>query len=179
MTTSFFPTITTWVLPEAAVRTSLAEMARDGRRGNEGVALWLGHRTEGMAEVTHVAVLRGSLVSKAPDLLTIDPKLFAEVGDLAYDLGVRLVGQVHSHGPGSGVRFSRVDHAYGLRVPSYLSAVAPDYALNPHTRTSDFGFHVYEPGAGYRLLNAHEMQARILFPDDREVEVLTVGEGSA
>jgi len=180
MTAAVFPPIATWILPEAAVVASLEEMALDGRLGNEGVALWLGRREEGVAEVTHVVRLRGPLIEKAPDLLTVDSLLFADVTDLAFDLGVRLIGQVHSHGPFSGVRFSRTDHAYGLRVPSYLSAVAPDYALTPGTRASDFGFHVYEPETSaegqYRLLGAAEVRTRILIPPNQSVDVLSVGE---
>ncbi|MFC4456577.1 hypothetical protein [Deinococcus sonorensis] len=180
MTSPMFPAIDTWILPQAAVAASLEEMAIDGRAGNEGIVLWLGRREGRVAEVTHVVRLRGPLVAKAPDLLTVDSVLFADVADLAFELGVRLVGQVHSHGPFAGVRFSRTDHTYGLRVPSYLSAVAPDYALNPDTQAIDFGFHVFEPStdaAGcYRLLNTDEVRTRILTPADRVVQVLSVGE---
>lgn len=174
--TTYFPEVRRWLLPPAALRLSLEEMAIDGREGNEGIALWLGRREDGLATVSHVIRLRGPLVEKAPDLLTVDSLLFADVTILAADLGLQLVGQVHSHGPWSGVAFSRTDHTYGLRVPFYLSAVAPDYAQRPDTRPEEYGFHVYRPGVGYQLLDPADVRDQILTSEEHPVNLLTVGE---
>ena len=51
---NFFPKINRWIIPEAAVAGSFREMALDGMQCNEGIVLWLGHRNNGQAEVTHL-----------------------------------------------------------------------------------------------------------------------------
>ncbi|MER3406785.1 MAG: hypothetical protein C4289_17785, partial [Chloroflexota bacterium] len=83
----------------------------------------------GQAEITHVVGLRGPGVIKRPDFLRIEPWLLNDVTDLAIDLGVVLVGQVHTHGPGYGTDLSMTDRTYGIAVPFYISVVAPDYGL--------------------------------------------------
>jgi hypothetical protein len=43
MTNSYFSEIQTWRIPEMAIADTLEEMAIDGREGNEGIVLFLGH----------------------------------------------------------------------------------------------------------------------------------------
>ena len=78
---SYFDVPTRWVIPEAALRRSLQEMAIDGARGCEGVAMWLGHYDRDTAVVTHIAVLRGPGVRKAPDQLLIGADLMNDIAD--------------------------------------------------------------------------------------------------
>jgi hypothetical protein len=151
-------------------------MARDGAVGNEGVALWLGKRDSGKAEVTHVAALRGLGVIKKPALLIIESSLLNDVTDLTIELGVALVGQVHSHGPFFGTDLSPTDRQYGIAVPYYLSVVAPDYALRPHTSIGDCGVHVYESGLGFRRLSVAEVSRQIQVVTHAQIPVITVGE---
>ena len=172
---TFFAPVSTWRIPEAALAASLLEMARDGVRGNEGVALWLGRRGGGQAEVTHVVALRGPGVVKRPDQLVIQAALINDVTDLAIELGVVLVGQIHSHGELYGTDLSYADRTLGIRVPYYLSLVAPDYALRPRTRLEDCGVHVFEPGSGFRRLPAAEVGQRLQAVAAAPVPVLTVG----
>jgi len=173
---SFFATVHTWCVPELAFAASLQEMARDGVRGDEGVALWLGRRGNGQAEVTHVVALRGPGVTKRPDQLVIQPALVNEVTDLAIELGVVLVGQIHSHGKLYGTDLSHADRTFGIQVPFFLSLVAPDYALRPQTRLDDCGVHVFELGRGFRRFSAAEVAQRLQIVPAVSVPVLTAGE---
>src|SRR5438309_10108864 len=106
-----------WRIPQAAIEDSLDEMARDGENGHEGIVLWLGKDTGEIAEITHLIRLRGSLVEKRKDFINIHPPLLNDVADVAIEYGIRLVGQVHSHGPGYGVDLSPTDRMYGIQVP--------------------------------------------------------------
>src|ERR1043166_4887285 len=108
-----FPPITTWLLPEDVFRESLTEMARDGARGNEGIGLWLGQRCDGTAEISYLAVLRGPGVVKHPAYIRMDAGLFNDLTDLTIELGVVLIGQIHSHGPGWPLDLSPTDRTYG------------------------------------------------------------------
>ncbi|MCI0724300.1 MAG: hypothetical protein L0338_35855 [Acidobacteria bacterium] len=174
---TYFPEVETWRIPDAAMVESLAEMARDGREGREGIVLWLGRRDNGAAEISHLVVLRGKGIVKEPDLLIIGAELMNDVADLAIELGVCLVGQIHSHGKLYGTNLSPTDRKYGIVVPFFLSLVAPDYALRPDTRIEECGVHIFEPSIGYRRLTPPEVLARIRVVCGESVPVLTVGEG--
>lgn len=175
MSGALFPQIQGWHLPEAAFQQSLTEMARDGAEGNEGIALWLGRRRAGIAEVTHVALLRGSGVVKRPAHIRLGADLLNDLTDLTIELGAALVGQIHTHGPGWSLDLSPTDRTYGPAVPWYVSVVAPDYALRSGIRFEECAVHVFEPGAGYRRLGIMETSERVrLFPG-APVEVVTVG----
>lgn len=149
-----------WRLPKAAMTASISEMAPDGARGCEGVALWLGRRFAGIVTVTHVVALRGPGITKRPDHLSISPELLNEVTMLAMRAGVYLVGQIHSH-PSTCVDLSEADKRYGIRVPGYLSVVAPDFARRPNTPLAACGVHVFDRGA-WRRLGAIERMCRVV-----------------
>jgi proteasome lid subunit RPN8/RPN11 len=173
---SFFTPISTWRIPASAMAQSLREMARDGLLGSEGVALWLGRRGNGQAEVTHLVALRGPGVIKRPDQLVIQPQLVNDVTDLAVELGLVLVGQIHSHGDLYGTDLSYADRNFGIKVPYFLSLVAPGFALRPGTRMEDCGVHVFEPGSGFRRFSPSEVARRILVVSGASLPLLTVGE---
>jgi hypothetical protein len=175
MTQELFPPIKVWTMPESIFQQSLLEMARDGRDGNEGVALWLGRRSDGRADISHLVLLRGLGVIKQPALLQIESWLLNEVTDLVIELRVALLGQIHSHGVGWPVDLSRTDRTYGLAVPWYLSLVAPDYALRSETHLAECGVHVFEPGSGYRRMGSREISDRVRLISGRSIEVVTVG----
>ena len=141
----FFAEPKLWRIGKNAYRASLVEMARDGAHGNEGVAMWLGHYEGDAAIITHVGVLRGRYVRKAPALLFIGSELINDLTDLAIAQGVRLIGQIHSHGPRFGTHLSETDRKFGIAVPGLLSLVAPDYALRPDTPITQCGVHVFRP----------------------------------
>jgi hypothetical protein len=155
---SYFDVPTRWVIPEAALRCSLQEMAIDGARGCEGVAMWLGHYDRDTAVVTHIAVLRarptphrrrpderhcGSCDRASPE--THRPNPFARATDL-----------------------SKADRAYGIGVAGYVSAVAPDYAMRANTPISECGVYVFEPRTGWRRLSADELSARVRMVRERD-----------
>src|SRR5580658_3869526 len=106
MTNPYFSQIETWLFPEGVIADALEEMAIDGHQGNEGIALFLGRDKDGTAEVTHLVKLRGPGLEKYPDQIKIDASVLNEVTDVAMSNNVRLIGQVHSHGPGFGIALS-------------------------------------------------------------------------
>ncbi len=161
-----------WELPAAALHASLAEMAPDGARGCEGVALWLGRRAGTVAQVSHVVTLRGVGIVKWPDRLSIAAELLNEVTDVAIDLGCHLIGQIHSH-PFDWVELSLADQRMGIRSEGYLSVVAPHFAQRADTRLDDCGVHLFD-GGGWRRVVPPELQRRVRLVE-REAPVLIVG----
>jgi proteasome lid subunit RPN8/RPN11 len=174
MTNPYFSEIESWHIPEMVIAEALAEMAIDGREGNEGIALFLGRDDDGAAEVTHLVKLRGVGLEKYPDQINIHSSLLNEVTDVAVSSGVRLVGQVHSHGPGYGVGLSYTDRTYGVQTPYYLSLVAPDYALSA-APLQRWGVHVFMENQGYVRLRATEAGRRLRVIPGVHVPVITVG----
>ena len=158
--TSLFSETTTWRLPATVLPDSLEEMAIDGRRGNEGIVLWLGRDDGETAEITHLVKLRGPLITKRPNQIHIESELFNDIADVAIEKKVRLVGQIHSHGRGYSLDLSPTDRIYGLQTPHYLSLVAPDYGLTPCSIT-DCGIHVFQPGRGYIRLSLGEVAQKL------------------
>jgi len=173
VTNTYFHHVETWLIPAAAIADSLTEMAIDGWNGNEGIVLWLGRDDGDVAEVTHLIRLRGSLVEKLPDLINIHPALLNDVADIAIANNVRLVGQVHSHGPGYSLDLSPTDCEYGIKAPDYLSVVAPDYG-NTTAPFHSWGIHVFIDSA-YRRLRAHDAQRRVHIGPGPHLPFLTVG----
>lgn len=171
----FFPTVKQWQIPQAAFDASMAEMAQDGKAGNEGIALWLGQRPDDVATVQHVVVLRGPGIKRGPAILMLDAALINDVTDLAIELGACLVGQIHSHGKYFGTNLSPTDLQHGINVPYYLSVVAPDYATRRQTQLTDCGVHIYEPPKGYRRLTITEIQQRVALLPDSPIKVHRVG----
>ena len=160
MNNPYFSPTRLWRLPQVVIEDSLDEMARDGAMGHEGIVLWLGKDTGDIADITHLIRLRGSLVEKHKNFINIHPALLNDVADIALEHGIRLVGQVHSHGPGYGADLSPTDRMHGIQVPSYLSLVAPDYART-RVPVHDWGVHVYTCEAGYVRLS-HDQACRRL-----------------
>jgi hypothetical protein len=171
---TLFSETTNWRLPETVLPDSLQEMAIDGRRGTEGIVLWLGRDDGESAEITHLVKLRGPLVTKRPNQIHIESALFNDVADVAIENNVRLVGQIHSHGRGYSLDLSPTDRIYGLRTPHYLSVVAPDYGLSPCSVT-DCGVHVFKPGCGYVRLTLAEVSKKIAIVRGPHLPFIEVG----
>lgn len=174
MSTVYFPTIANWRIPSEALRLALVEMAADGRRGTEGIALWLGRREQGVADITHVVLLRGPGVVRAPDFVRVSPDLFNEIAGVAAAADIVLVGQIHSHGPLAGTALSRTDRMGGIVVPQYLSVVAPNYAQSSQQAIETCGVHIFEQN-GWRRLTLSEIADQLRMTDG-QVTQLTVGE---
>jgi hypothetical protein len=175
MTNPYFTQIETWRIPRAAIRDALAEMAIDGSRGNEGIVLFLGSDHGATAQVTHLVKLRGLGVERYPDQININAALINEVTDAAIERNVRLIGQVHSHGPAYGVDLSPTDRIYGIRAPFYLSLVAPDYGMSA-VPIQYWGVHVFMEAQGYVRLSTVDLNRRVKITPGERIRVLTVGE---
>ena len=172
MSSAYFPEVRRWLIPTAALEASFAEMRADGReRGTEGIALWLGDRSAD-ARITHVVRLRGAGVVREPDYVQISDALLNDVTDETIRLGATLLGQVHSHGPLASTDLSWIDKNGGVRVPFYVSVVAPAWASGV-ADISTCGVHVFEPPVGWRRLGAYEVAARVLVVPGA-AEVITV-----
>jgi hypothetical protein len=163
-----------WHIPRSAIQHSIGEMAIDGRRGCEGIAMWLGHFQDDTAIVTHIALLRGPGIQKMPYQIVISADLVNDLTDVAIDLNVVLVGQIHSHGPLHGTHLSETDKRYGICSPGYLSVVAPNYAMDLTTEIDQLGFHIFEDG-GWRRLSSSAARNRVVIPEELEVAVVTAG----
>jgi len=162
----FFNEPAEWRISRSVFEGSLAEMARDGAIGVEGVAMWLGHNDGTNAVIDHFAVLRGEGVRKGPALLLISSSLINELTDVAIENDGRLIGQIHAHGPGYGTDLSETDRRYGLAAPGMLSIVAPDYALRTQTGLEDCGVHLFRPGTGWIRLDGGQIARRFQFIED-------------
>jgi hypothetical protein len=174
---NYFPKTDRWHMPLNAMEESLEEMALDGAEGNEGICLWLGNKDDGGdAIITHAVLLRGPGIVKSPANIQIAPELMRQVHEVACELDLTLVGQIHSHGSDYGISLSFVDRRYGISVPYYLSVVAPDYALRRGTTIHDCGVHVFMPGAGYVGLTSKQVKKCILLESNRSIETLTIGD---
>lgn len=172
---NYFEPIKKWRLPECALTESFREMARDGKKGNEGIVLWLGRRTKKEATISHLVLLRGPGVIKRPNFLRIESWLLNEVTDITIDLGVSIIGQIHSHGSLCGIDLSPTDRTYGLAVPYYLSIVAPDYAMRKNTQISECGVHVFKKNIGYYRLSGKEVLRAIIITPNKKLPQLIVG----
>ncbi len=171
----FFSEPERWIIVWHVFAESIAEMARDGVHRNEGVAMWLGRRDGSTAIITHLGVLRGPHVQKEPDLLMIGAEVINDLTDLALENGVRLIGQIHSHGPRFGTDLSLTDRRYGIAVPGMLSLVAPDYAQRKDTTLAECGVHIFQRGVGWRRFSAAEVQSRLSLSGDADAVILTAG----
>lgn len=173
---NFFPEIKHWQIPKYAWTESFLEMARDGSVGNEGISLWLGDRQDdGNAVITHLVLLRGPHIEKSPVNITILPQLLREVHQKAREEGVVLLGQIHSHGPLYGVNLSPTDREYGIKVPNYLSVVAPDFAMRGFTGVAACGVHEFHSKSGFRRLRAKEVTSRLALDLDNQIRTIIVG----
>jgi hypothetical protein len=172
----FFEPVSEWQLPRRALEASIEEMAVDGRLGNEGVALWLGTRLDGVSQIQAIVVLRGADVVKKPDLLVIGAKTMNNVTDVAIERRLSLVGQIHSHGKYFGTNLSATDRRCGVCIPHFISVVAPEYGLRRFTGIVDCGVHVFLPNQGFVRLSAQEVVRRVKMIDVADVAVITVGD---
>lgn len=170
----FFPFVDKWHLSRSVLRESFADMRLDGISGNEGSCLWLGKRLNGSALITSIVVLRGRGIRKEPAFLHVTDDLMFEVADVAAAHDEIILAQIHSHGPGYGVDLSHTDHRYGIRVPYFVSIVAPDYAYRD-VSLGNCGVHIFEPDKGYRRLELDETKDRFVIDDTLESTLLTVG----
>ena len=150
-----------WMLPASTLADSIAEMARDGRKGNEGIVLWAGTLDGGVAQVTQLIGLHGPLIEKRPLQMNISPDLFAKVSIFCGRRKLILLGQIHSH-PETFTDLSDVDKKYGIATPNFLSVVAPHYAQRPQTTWDECGVHVFDDGFGFRHLSQAEVKERVL-----------------
>jgi proteasome lid subunit RPN8/RPN11 len=157
---SLYDPVDHWHLPNSVLPDSIAEMAPDGKRGCEGIVLWLGTVRQRIATVTHLVGLHGPQVVKWPDHLRISPDLFNKVTNYCERVGATLIGQIHSH-PGTFIDLSEADKRYGISAPHFLSVVAPHYAQRPQTEWSHCGVHVFDASAGFVRLSRQQVGERI------------------
>lgn len=161
---SLYTPIARWNVPDNVLRDSIAAMAADGRRGNEGFVLWLGRVTGEGATITHLVTLPDRWVRKNPQYLEVAPDALSALLDVAEPLEISLIGQIHSH-PGTYVDLSIPDRRYGISAPYYLSVVAPFYAQRPETQWAECGVHQFLPDAGFYRLSQSEVSRRVVVTD--------------
>jgi proteasome lid subunit RPN8/RPN11 len=148
-----------WTIPDDLLSRSVAVLKPHGEHGNEGLALWFGRASEASVTVTHVVDVSGPGFHTSPLYMSVSMLTMARLTALADQLGMYLVGQIHSH-PGWLVELSSLDQAHGIRVAGFLSVVCPHYAQRPGVKWSDCGVHVFED-ARYRRLARREVTRRL------------------
>lgn len=154
-------TLRRWLLPHDLLPSSVEAMRPLGARGREGLALWFGTLNEGgVAEVTHLVQPVGPGFESTALYLRLSMRAIGQLTDFAENLGVFLIGQIHSH-PGNFVDLSELDIRQGFRFQDFLSIVCPQYAQRLDTRLSDCGAHTFDNGA-YRRMARAEMEARLV-----------------
>ena len=169
-----YPNVSKWNVPADLLEVATAEMKRDGERDTEGTCLWLGTREDGAATITHTVFLRGRHIRKGPSQIQIAPELMREVHLQARDLGLILVGQIHSHGKLYGVNLSYVDHEYGFQIPFFLSVVAPDYGMTWPISWEDCGVHIFLRQQGFIRIPSEEVATRLV-QSNSNTQTLTIG----
>lgn len=171
---SLYTPVERWRVPSNVLRESITTMAADGRRGNEGIVLWLGRVNAEEATVTHLVTLPERWVRKTPQYLEVAPDALSALIDIAEPLEVSLVGQIHSH-PGTFVDLSIPDRRYGISAPYYLSVVAPYYAQQPETQWDECGVHQFLPGTGFLRLSEEEVRKRVLVTKTCRATTIALG----
>ena len=151
---------TIWNLPADLLDVSLDVMRPNGRIGNEGLALWLGTRDGSQVRVTHIVALHGNGFIASPLQLRLSWNAMSRLTDLADELGIYLIGQIHSH-PGCYIDLSDVDKKYGVQSQDYLSIVCPHYAQRMVSGIHECGVHLFDNGC-YRRFGAAEVTRRIV-----------------
>ena len=157
---SLYEEITNWKMPGNVLSESIRLMVPDGKKGNEGIVMWLGQMQAGTATVTHLVAFEDDLLCKRSDYLQIPSAVMNAVADVSEKMGSVLIGQIHSH-PGNFVNLSIADRRYGISAPYYLSVVAPYYAQKPDTNWRQCGVHQFVPHQGFRRFSVDETARRI------------------
>lgn len=172
--TNFYPTVSRWNIPSTIWSASTEDLARDGAQGNEGIVLWLGRRLDSEAHVMRLLLIRGQDVTRRPSFVRVGDRLINDVTDVAIDLGLTLIGQAHSHGPGAGNTLSPTDRRYGIAVPGFLSIVFPDFALRA-LAPADCGVYVCDERRVFQRLNGADITERVFLVNSRAIAPLIVG----
>jgi len=162
-----------WIFPQGAIELAFAEVARNGMRGEEGIALWLGARHDHSMLITHVVHLHMKNVVRDRLHIQLDTSVMSDVMDVCISAGRTLVAQIHGH-PGTFTDLSVVDLAGGIEVPGYLSIVAPYYGTRYDATMQTCGVHVCEPAAGYRRLSPAEQAERLVISTEQSVELVVL-----
>ena len=156
-------TASSWQLPKNLLAQSISIMQPHGAMGNEGLALWFGRDHGEQLQVTHVVETIGSGFHTTPLFMSLSLRAMSVLTDMADQLNVYLIGQIHSH-PKNFIDLSDLDKIHGIRIPGYLSLVCPHYAQKQLDGILECGIHVFENGQ-YRRMPAHEASRRLLLCD--------------
>jgi hypothetical protein len=158
-----------WLLPKALLADSLTIMKPHGAVGNEGIALWFGSADSSCAKITHLVELAGPGFKTAPQQMHLSLRAMSTLTNLAEQLGVILIGQIHSH-PGRYLDLSNVDKEHGIRSPDYLSVVCPFYAQRKLSGIEECGVHVFED-RNYRRMSQDEISLRLIMQDTNVIKI--------
>lgn len=148
-----YPRIDRWVLPRAALSTTLTGVQKEGQSVREAGALWLGSRTD-TARITTVVFPIGKGVEATAGKWKVSPEVFGVVSRWAKPLGLSLLGVVHTHLHGVPPRLSWADREYSVQVPDMLAVVIGEGGHEPDYR--NWGWYLYDKN-DYRQLLTQEV----------------------
>jgi hypothetical protein len=154
---SAYPPITEWVLPQAAIDATLAAVVPAGRTGRESGVFWLGTR-EDTSVIRCVVHLHGPGVVETLGRWVVSPEAYGVVARLAREHELTLLASAHTHGRGVRVALSRTDRERGTRVPGILAIVIGNDGRD--SNPARWSWNTFADGA-FRELNAQERARRV------------------
>jgi proteasome lid subunit RPN8/RPN11 len=115
------------VLPVGAIDPVLEEIRRHGLADQETGALLLTGQSDRHVLVVAVAGTAG--IVRGPGLFTVSAVAYDRLFTFAEERSYQVRAMIHSHPEEAFL--SRIDRAYSLRVPGFVSAVVPTYTAPP------------------------------------------------
>lgn len=119
------------VVPRRFADAAQAHMRSVGLSGNEGFALWLGHRDGVRFDVdeTLIPQQQGRRVGRGV-CVTVDGDELFRINRYLYDTGRQLIAQLHSHP--TEAYHSETDDTFPIATTAgAFSIVVPDFAVRP------------------------------------------------
>jgi hypothetical protein len=135
-------------------------MAAMGKKGHEGLALFLGTLNGCEALVTHTYIPRQRAIRTEHGLLLqIDSDALHQLNVDLYENKLRLLAQVHSHGEHAYHSSTDDEHSI-ITVLGGLSVVVPHFAVAPFDLSSAAAYRLTR--AGWRELTYREKSEQIM-----------------
>lgn len=152
------------LVPIACARAVETHLRAVGRKGYEGMALWVGTQEAETFQVSATVIPDQRHICNADGVCVIvDGDALHHLNVHLYKEGLTLLGQIHSH-PGRAYH-SDTDDAYAIATAvGCLSLVVPDFARAPFTIASCASYRLDENGR-WRPLSARAADALIVVGD--------------
>jgi hypothetical protein len=124
-------TVSTFVIPQPILASTIAFLRRVGSEGFEGFVLWAGVVAEGERFQFRSVIIpeQRAMLTDSGLLVTVEGRALFEANKEVYERGEILAAQVHSH-PTEAYHSSTDDTFPLVTLIGGLSIVIPDFARN-------------------------------------------------